>query len=779
MVSTLAILGLTGHGVAVESGTQEGGVGGPIPSGEVTRANVLSAAGHREEAIALLELHISANPKDALAKQTLLSLRIAAMEDEIGKILGQQAKAKELVIGDPDYEAARSRADAAVAKRLDVAEYYAHNRRFVEAAMVCNAILKDYPHHPAALNLKYRILKEMVERERSELLKDRALRRDDAINDVADDAIMPGELPRAKRTIFVFDEDLADIERAALQKRMLQRVDLIYDGTTNGSKSAQVREVLQPLFAIAGINYVILDSALGTETLTIHLVNETIETALATISKLVNIRYNYSGGTVYISSATSDVMVTEIIRVHSGLTDVETEPTLGGSEATSGGGGQGGANGGQSQAGGGGNQGGGNQGGGNQGRANKPFVSDLERFLDKIPDIVVGWPAEAKIYLEKKSNTVYVRSTPSTILEVKRLLQALDYNSTQVLIEARFVEVTDAGAKELGIDWAAGGNSGNMYVSAPTTGFTPPTTGDLGATLNTLAAGAVTAETGGLLAQVLVSPNFKATIAALETSQKADTLSEPKILTLNNAVGIIEVKQDISYISGYTNAGYNNTPETTNPNFPNGGFNTGNNYSSASLVPQFTKDSSGIELRIRPSVARNSDIITLSIMPSVRELVRQKPPIVFFNSNGSNGGVPIPNRIDPPPEFDTRRLVTALNIKNGGTVALGGLSKEKVQESTRGLPFMARVPVIGSLFRHDSKSSDRRNLMIFVTAHIIDPHGAKQGDEIQRLRDTSRVLLPSVIDAATKNSEAEAAKPDPAAKQEEDAGPLWRRERRR
>ena len=791
MVSTLAILGLAGHGMAAESGTQEDGVSGPLPSDEVTRANVLAAAGHREEAIALLELHVSANSKDALAKQTLLSLRIAAMEDEIRTILGEQAKARELVIGDPDYEAARSRADSAVSKRLDVAEYYAHNRRYVEAAMVCNAILKDYPHHPAALKLKFRILTEMVERERSELLKDRALRREDAINDAADDSIIPGELPKAKRTIFVFDEDIADIDRASVQKRMEQRVDLIYDGTTNGSKSAQVREVLQPLFAIAGINYVILDSALGTETLTIHLVNETIETALSTISKLVNIRYNYTGGTVFISSATSDVLVTEIIRISSGLTDVVTEPQLGEDVGGGGAGGGGGQNG-QPQQAGGANlfaPGGGAK-GGQQGGAAKEFVSDLERFLEKVPDIVVGWPADGKIYFEKKSNTVYVRSTPHTIMEVKRLLHALDYESTQVLIEARFIEVSDAGAKELGVDWAGGGSSGKTFVGAPNSSLNPPTAAqaaaDPGASLGSAfgnISGIAPAASGGMFAQVLVAPSdflrFKAQISALEQNGKADTLSEPKILTLNNAVGVIEVRKDISYVSSFQSAGTNNTPAY--PNQPNNGnvINPGYNYSSTTLVPQFTKDYEGISLKVRPSVARNSDIITLSVTPTVRELTKAPANFAFSNSGGASGEAPITNNVQSPPEFDTRRLVTALHVKNGGTVILGGLTREKEQSNKTGVPLLSRMPVIGSLFRRDSSKSTRSNLMIFLTAHIIDPHGAKQGEEIQRLRDTARVLLPNEIDTATKNSAAEAAKPDPAAKQDEDAGPLWRRERRR
>ncbi len=789
LVASLVALGIcasTMPVLAVDVGsTQESGGARPLPSDEVTRANVLAAAGHHDEAVALLTLRLSTNPDDALAKQTLLSLRIAQMEEEIRQILGEQSKAKELVVGDPDYEAARNRADAAVTKRLDVAEYYAHNRRYAEAAMVCNAILRDYPHHPAALKLKYRILTEMVERERSELLKDKALRREDAINDSIDDAIMPGEKPKSKRTLFVFDEDLAEFERAQLQQKLLQRIpSLIYDGT-NGTKSVQVRELLQPLFAFAGINYVVLDSALSDETLTLHMVNATIEEVLTTIAKLVNIRYNYSGGTVFITSADSEVMVTEIVRIHSGLTDVKSEPKLGGTPGgggSSGGGGSGGQGSGNGGAGAGLFAGGGGEEGGGGGQE---FVSDLERFLEKVPEIVVGWPAEGKIYFERKSNSIFVRATPSAIMETKRLLAALDYNSTQVLIEARFIEVTDAGAKELGVDWAGGGKNGDTYLSAPTSGLTVPGPTDGGATLtNTFGnVSNIAPGTGGLLAQLLVAPNdymkFKATISAMETNGKADTLSEPKILTLSNAVGFIEVKQDISFISGYTNAGTNSSPAY--PDDPNNGnvINPGYNYSSTTLVPEFTTDQSGIELRIRPSVARNSDIITLSITPSVREMVRGPEPITFNNSNGANGGIPIQNSIERPPQFDTRRLATALHVKNGGTVALGGLTKEKAQESSTGVPFMSRVPVIGSLFRRDSKSSERRNLMIFVTAHIVDPEGAKQGGEIQHLRDTARVVLPDNVDKLPTSAEAAAKVPVQAENTADDAGPIWRRERRR
>ncbi len=467
----------------------------PAPAGasdEVLRANVLIAAGHPAEARALLELRVQEHPEDIPARQILLSARVAEMEQQIRELLAEESKNPDPAL-DVDYQDARARADKAVVKRMEIAEYYAAERRYPDAVVTLNAILRDYPHEPAVLKLKFRLLKTMIEIERTELLKDKRTRHDDAINDVIDDARMPGELPKSKRQVFVFDEDIAAVEREALRKKLQTRLDLIFDGT-GGTKPATVREVLQPLFAVAGVNYVILDSALGTETLTIHLVNETVETALATISKLVNIRYNYAAGTVFISNAASDVLITRIIRVQSGLTDVVTDPKL--EDMTAGGGGGGGGGG----AGGYGPQGQGQGGAANlfaqqqqQGQgANTPATSDLERFLDKVPDLVVGWPADGKIYLDRKSNTIYVRATPSAIDEVERLLYALDYNNVQVLIEARFIEVSDDAQKELGIDWAGGAanTAQTGFISAPTPGLTPPGLTDTGAVINNGAAAA-------------------------------------------------------------------------------------------------------------------------------------------------------------------------------------------------------------------------------------------------------------------------------------------------
>ncbi len=735
------------------------------PSAAVKGANDLIAAKRLDEAIILLEPWVVLHPEDKLATETLLSVRVTLKEQEIRKLLGEQAMIKEMIVGDPDYEMAKARAKKAVQQRLDIVEYYVAQKQYGDAAALCNAILNEYPHDEAVLCLKFRILSTLVARERDELLKDQQYRHGEGINDVIRDGTFWRDPPKIPRTMWIFDEDIAAIDRARVEEKLKERVTLIYDGT-NGTQSAQVREVLGPLFAYIGINYVILDDALGTEKLTIHLVDETVGTALETIAKLVKVRFNYNAGTVYVTNSDSEVMTTEIIRLESGLTDVENEASLANAGGAAGQTGNLTGGGGlnpsdpnyqqqmaqalQQQA-----QQQQQQQNGQNGQQQKS-KSDLEKFLDKIPDIVVGWPTDGRIYLDRKSNTVYVRSTPSTIVELKRLLHALDYNNVQVLIEARFIEVSEDAARELGLDWSGGGNKGAISVGGadlvgPGGTANPAASGASIGTTQSALAGGTTPPNNGLFAQVLLNRgiNIAAKVSALEQEGKADTLSEPKILALNNSLGILKVSQQVAYVSDYQ-------ARTTNQNST---VNTGTVVSSSTtaLVPTYTTDETHILLKIRPSIARNSDIITLTIAPNVRELVDKLTSPFQYPSQP--GQAPLNGTIEHP-EFAERDLSATLHVQNGQTIALGGLTRERDVKKMAGVPFMSRIPLLGQLFRRDTKSSDRRNLVILVTAHIVDPNGSKLSDEIQRLRDTARVVLPPETLAEV---EAQAAQQAPGA----------------
>lgn len=699
---------------------------------------------------------------EAAAQPDVYGQRINALEAEIRGLVDEQAKAAgpAAAAANTDYAAAKARASEDVRRRLQIVEYHLADNDYNRAVDACNGILRDHPHEPATVRLKYRILMSMVERERALLERERLYRAEEGLADAHSREVLPKEGPKLARTVWVFDEDVEDADRAAVRTRLQAKVTLNYDGVAVG-------EVLKPLFAIAGINYVILDRALSTETLTLHLVDDTVENALKTIAKLVEVRYNYSANTVFIGAADSEVMVSEIIRLASGLTDVVTEPQM--LEAEGGGGGGGGGQTGarppptRPPA----------AGGGENGQQGS---SDLERFLDKVPDIVAGWPAEGKLYLERKSNTLYVRATPAAIGELKRLLRSLDYQSAQVLIEARFVEIEEGAGKQLGIDWAGGGSNGRMTVGGNMTGdksggVQTPTSGLTFQDITTPIS-AATAGGGGLNIGMLFSPSgmlgIKASIRALESEHKAESLAEPRILTLNNAVGSIRLTESVSYIKSYTYSNVSSQP-TTDSN----GNTTYNNTSNPE--PVWEKDYQGITLRIRPSIARNSDVVTLEIQPTVR--VIGSANVVTIGAQSSSGSE-VQTLTVSNPDFRTRTLATTMHIKNGQTVVLGGLTRDNSETDDSGVPGLRTVPLFGRLFSNKVSGMKRSNLMIFVTAWIIDPSGAKIGEEITRLRDTAAVTMPEEIrqaeaenrvveaqrvsDAEAKAKEASQVKPTPA-----------------
>lgn len=662
-------------------------------------------------------------PKPAVPQDPATAGSITALEAEISKLVGDQAKAAgpAAAAAAPDYNEAKAKVSAEIRRKLDMVEYVLADNDYARAIDGCNAILADHPHEPATTRLKYRILTAMVERERAQIERERAYRAEEALGDVQRTGVLPREPAKLARTVWVFEEDIQEADRQAVRRRLQERLTLNYDGV-------KVGEVLKPLFAVSGINYIILDKALSEDTLTLHLVDDTVENALQTIAKLVKVRYNYSANTVFIGADDSDVLVSEVIRLESGLTDVITDLQMpdpaGGTGSTGGASGSTGSvprpptqSGQQAQG----------------GQAQGGQKSDLERFLDKVPDVVAGWPSEGRMYLERKSNSLYVRSTPSSIAELRRLLRALDYNSVQVLIEARFVTVSDSAMRQLGVDWGGGAQGKGVTIGGATEGLAPPSA------ISPATMGGTALGSSNLLAQILYNPSgslgIKATLRALENDNKAESLAEPRILTVNNSLGMLSLLESVTYVDEFTLG--STTSDTSQLN------NTTITQNTPSATPKYKTEQVGYSLKVRPSIARNSDTITLSLMPSVTQITGYDTleSVEYVPSVGED---PVSKTIQRP-RFATRTLATNLHIRNGQTVVLGGLSLETVAESSNGVPGLRKVPVLGHLFQSQQRSSDRSNLLIFVTAHIIDPSGAKIGEEIRRLRDTAAVVMPEEI----------------------------------
>lgn len=709
-----------------------------------------------DKAIKKLEAFLKVFPTSKEAKNLLLQARIRQNEQHLRDTLKEGAQLHDTMI-DPEYIAAKTITDKRIAQRLTVAEYLVKEERHADALKLINEVLTAEPHNDAALIFKDRLVESMLRIERKLLERERVVQREKAINDIISRGTQEDPKTPIPRPFRIFPEDLSEAEREKLMQRL--RVPL----KSFNYESAQLSKVLTQLFAIAGLNYIIYDQAIGEETLTLSLRDETVESVLYTIQRMSNVRFNYHGGSVYVTSADNPILVTEVVRLRSGLSNVLRSAQLqnlsgGGNGGSGSGSGNNNANNSQAQ------QvsqlfGNNNQGGGGAGGNGDDNMSDVERFLEKVEELI-DWPDGSTWFLDKKSSTIMIRSSPSTISEFKRLLKSIDYVTEQVLIEARFVEVSDTAMKDLGFNWtiiADNDPSGpdKVIVGGASSGSSINPLTDLSNPTNAFGFADTLANSSGFLAGIVgqgddVVPNFSVQLSALEDKGEVNTLSEPKILTLSNALGVIDIRSDIAFISDIENRAL---PTTVNNN--DGGTNvSGANFAG---VPQFDTDYEGINLSVRPSVAPNGEVVTLEITPVVRELISFNTEEFLIPGAGDQG-----LRIQQP-SFSTRQVSTIMHVKNGETVVIGGLIKETSEDSHSGIPGLGRAPIIGGLFRRTTKNNVRRRLLIFITATIIDPSGASYEKQIERITDTASVVLPAEVqeikaakDKAERDAQTEA-----------------------
>jgi type II secretory pathway component GspD/PulD (secretin) len=699
-----------------------------------------------EAAMDLLREYRFRHPEDLAAGDLELALEIAKKERDMLGMVTEQASEKDLLLTDYDYQAAKEVAQRPVRERLSKAEWLASERRFPEAISVCNAILRDYPFDRATLTFKNHLLDYVSDFNRKKIARDKAIRDGEVINELEENTIMPREPKPLPRTVIVFDEDL----EAAAREEVLAKLRILIPSINY--QAAPIGAVLKEIFAIAGINYVIEDEAISAKTLDIRLINVSLEKLLEIIRRVEQLSFNYRGNTVYVTNRASEVLVTEMIRLQAGLTDTQREVKLGQ------------VNNGSSTGGG---------GGGNNTTdifADDSGNSDLERLIAELPSLVPDWPAGSVTYYEPKSHTIYIKSSSSAIAEAKRLIHAMDYTSAMVLIEAKFIEISDEAERELGVQWKIGAfkTSGSQGVIAGGAQNAGTASGTLFSDLAQFAnpdlaynaargaeaaiATANTAHGGGFTLGILgaglgMNPNFEAQLNALESRGMANTLSEPKILTISNATGMIDISRDFVYIESVQvedldlNINNNNNGGSVTPTLPN----------NRVVQPEIATDYEGINFVVQPSVARNGDIITMHVVPTVR--FTSGTPKKFDVTTADGQDIGDITRY----EFQTRRLATTLHIKNGQTIVMGGLITAADTKNRSGIPFLMDIPLLGMAFRTDRTQVRRNKLLIFLTAYLIDPRGPKYSDEVAYLRDIAKVVLPPSVQREIDERDAAAA----------------------
>ena len=156
------------------------------------------------------------------------------------------------------------------------------------------------------------------------------------------------------------------------------------------------------------------------------------------------------------------------------------------------------------------------------------------------------------------------------------------------------------------------------------------------------------------------------------------------------------------------------------------------NFDKLEVAWRFSTNALGPTLDVIPYVSADGFTIQMTIIPTIVEFLGYDDPGGFVPQVQSVGlgasGVPLTAQL-PLPRIRLRQVTTSAIVWDGQTVVLGGLITEDVTKLKDKIPFLGDLPLVGRLFRSESSSSAKKNLMIFVTPTIIDPAGNRMHSE--------------------------------------------------
>ncbi|MFH1578517.1 MAG: type IV pilus secretin PilQ [Candidatus Omnitrophota bacterium] len=287
-----------------------------------------------------------------------------------------------------------------------------------------------------------------------------------------------------------------------------------------------------------------------------------------------------------------------------------------------------------------------------------------------------------RIALEVRTNTLIITDTKSNLVKISRVIDDLDKVTPQVLIEARIVETTLSDTERMGIKWTVGGT---IQGSARPTTFPFTTSSDNKYLPDNIPAATTAPDKTGSLFQLgtLDATSTMAILDLLFTDTDTEMLSNPRIVTLDNQPAVIEVV-------------------TLDPT-PQWSYNKEQN---AYVMTNYRQEKYGITLKVTPQVNKLG-YVTLNIQPEVSEWLRDK---TLSGGSGLSVDLPVIYR---------QTTSTTVMVKDGNTLVIGGLIKNKTTDTTQKIPILGDIPILGLLFRHTDKTTEKKDLLIFITPRIL------------------------------------------------------------
>lgn len=340
--------------------------------------------------------------------------------------------------------------------------------------------------------------------------------------------------------------------------------------------------------------------------------------------------------------------------------------------------------------------------------ATEVFALDYAKAKD-VPDVVKEILSDrGRVKFDERTNTIIVTDIPSTLFQVRQVIQRLDHRTPQVLIETKVVETKLEEDENLGINWSdsatltlasstipttfpfpAGQNFGGVGDNfIPRAGEFSPSTGA------SLPRGRVPERGGTFTFGTLTSTGLSTVLHFLAKRTDTQIVSNPTIAVLNNQEAKIHIGEE------YPVPSYTLDPTT-----------------GTTSISGYTPKNTGTVLTVTPHVNPSEEIV-----------VDLKPEIVTV---GSSVTYSLGSTSVSFPRFTTQTAQTSVRVMDGETVAIGGLVKTSDAKVVEKIPLLGDIPLLGWLFKYDrsySGGSDpvRQDLLIFLTVKLMQEPSAQE-----------------------------------------------------
>lgn len=267
-----------------------------------------------------------------------------------------------------------------------------------------------------------------------------------------------------------------------------------------------------------------------------------------------------------------------------------------------------------------------------------------------------------KIESDTRANTLIITDIPLVIESMNSIVDQLDQPTAQVLVEAKIVQVDASRSRELGVAWGIGN------LDNPIANTKAGANVDLG----------VSQPTGSFtFGKLQNGVNMAATLSALEEDNAAEVLSQPSVLINDNESASITSGKRIPI---------NRLDESGN------------------IVTEFYDVA--VKLNVTPHINPNNEVL-MTLNPEVADLSGEATV---------SGGIIIL----------TSEVKTTLLVKDGETVVIGGVIRSKEGTLNRRVPLLHAIPLFGRLFDYEVETSDKSEILVFVTPHVIPAEMAKK-----------------------------------------------------